>query len=962
MKNRSADSHSVTGLRKIAEKISDADSAETVASLTSEQLQKTLHELRVHQIELEIQNEELRRVQEELEVSRARYFDLYDLAPIGYCILNEKNLIRDANLTIADMLGRTRRALIRQTFSRFILPEDQDIFYLLRKKPLENGVSHAGELRLSKNGGTPFWVHIVLSAYQNTEGEPGLRVVISDINERKSLEDARTFLLRCGYPGSKEGFFDALAHYLAKSLQMEYVCINRLSEDLHSAHTLAIYHNDHFDDNTSYPLNGTPCGDLVGKEICCFPANVCRLFPNDTMLHTLKAESYIGTTLWSFDGKPIGQIVVIGRTPLVNTGLTESILRMFATRAAGELERIEHENRIVSVNVRLDQQRAELQAIVENVLEGIILCGLDGRLEQWNPAARAMHGFVDGEACATDVSEFASMFESRNSRGEILAPEALPIARVIRGEQLSGVEIHIRRLDQNEIKILSYHGQIVRGAHKEMLLAVVMVRDITRFKHSEAEIRNIALFPEQNPSPVLRISRNGLLLYSNPAGRAFQEQWSMGPGNSVPKEWITLVLRSITTGKLLKKEVVTGSRIFEFTFVPLMDFNYVNVYAFDVTDRKQADLALKKVRNGLEMQVRQRTTDLLSTMEKLTIERQRFNDVLEMLPVYVVLLTPDFKVKFANRFFTDRFGTANDDRRLRKLFNGAATSGSCNLLKPPEPPVPPVRECTGPDNRNYEIYDFPFTDTDGTPLILEMGIDSTDRKKAEAALIEANEMKLLGQLTSGVAHEVRNPLNGIMSIMGALSKDLADDKRFDPYLHHLRSQVTRLTILMEDLLTLGRPLHEGNLMELSIVTLVEKSIAAWLQTVPSPGPQLQLIKPDAAQPFRIRGDSTSLMQMFINLLENALDHTGADAEIDCAVIENRSGRIVFSIRDNGSGIPAEILPKIFDPFFTTRKSGTGLGLSIVRRIVDNHQGTITVFNNSDGPGATFEVAFPLCRT
>ncbi|MBN1757666.1 MAG: PAS domain S-box protein [Chitinispirillaceae bacterium] len=961
MKKRPAAQHSGTSLRKIAEKITEADSAETVASLTSEQLQKTLHELRVHQIELEIQNEELRRVQEELEVSRARYFDLYDLAPIGYCTLSEKNLIRDANLTIGDMLGRTRTALIRQPFSRFILPEDQDIFYLLRKKPLQNGVSHTGELRLLKKDGTPFWVHLVLSAYRITDGEPGIRVVVSDINERKQLEDARTFLLRCGYPGSKEGFFEALARYLAKNLQVDHVYIDRLSEDLLTAHTVAIYHNDHFAANTSYTLTDTPCGEVVGNDIRCFPANVCRSFPNDAVLRELKAESYAGTTLWGYNGKPIGLIAVIGRAPMVNRVLTESILRMVALRAAGELERKKHENDLLIVNDCLEHQRIKLQAIVENVLEGIILCHLDGRLEQWNPAARAMHGFIDEKACAGDLSEFASMFESRNSRGDILSPDALPIARVIRGEQLSGEEIHLRRLNRDCMKILSYHGQIVCNTDGEKLWAVVMIRDITRFKQAEAAINDIALFPEQNPTPVLRISSNGLLLYSNPASRKFREQWSFKSGACVPPEWRDIVLRSITTGERLKKEAVTGSRIFEFIFVPLVHFNYVNVYASDITDRTHAEVGLKQVKDGLEIQVQQRTTDLLSAMEKLTIERQRFNDVLEMLPAYIVLLTPDYKVKFANRFFNERFGTSTDDQCLRHLFNGAPSSGSFNLFKSLENAAPPVRECTGPDNRNYEIHDFPFTDTDGSPLIMEMGIDVTDRKKAEAALIEANEMKLLGQLTAGVAHEVRNPLNGIMSIMGALSKELADDDRFDPFVQHLRSQVTRLTVLMEDLLTIGRPLHEGNIMELSMVSLVEKAIATWLQTVQFPKPQLQVIKPDAAQGCLIRGDSTSLMQMFINLLENALEHSGAEAEIVCSVHENTSGGIVFSVRDSGSGIPAEILPKIFDPFFTTRKGGTGLGLSIVRRIVDNHQGTITAFNNSDGPGATFEAVFPLSR-
>ena len=103
------------------------------------QPQRALHELRVHQIELEMQNEELRRAHEELEASRARYVDLYDMAPVGYLTLGEPGLILEANLTAAKLLGVARGALVKQPLPSFILPEDQDILYLHRKTLLETG-------------------------------------------------------------------------------------------------------------------------------------------------------------------------------------------------------------------------------------------------------------------------------------------------------------------------------------------------------------------------------------------------------------------------------------------------------------------------------------------------------------------------------------------------------------------------------------------------------------------------------------------------------------------------------------------------------------------------------------------------------------------------------------------------------------------------------------------------------
>jgi len=129
-------------LRRRAEEIARekaAPSAENLQALSPEETRQTLHELRVHQIELEMQNEELRRAQADLDAARARYFDLYDLAPVGYCTISEKGLILEANLTAATLLGVARGALVNQPFTRFILLEDQDIYYLHRRQLFETG-------------------------------------------------------------------------------------------------------------------------------------------------------------------------------------------------------------------------------------------------------------------------------------------------------------------------------------------------------------------------------------------------------------------------------------------------------------------------------------------------------------------------------------------------------------------------------------------------------------------------------------------------------------------------------------------------------------------------------------------------------------------------------------------------------------------------------------------------------
>jgi two-component system, cell cycle sensor histidine kinase and response regulator CckA len=186
-------------LRQRAEKIAQEKAfqiPEHLESLSIEAAQQMLHELRVHQIELEIQNEELRRAHAELEAARARYFDLYDLAPVGYFTLSDQGLILEANLAAATMIGVARSALVKQPISRFILKEDQDIFYLHRKNLFETGEPQAFELRLVKEDAAPVWVRIDATVAHDADGAPLCRATLIDITERRQIEEKLLNLMR----------------------------------------------------------------------------------------------------------------------------------------------------------------------------------------------------------------------------------------------------------------------------------------------------------------------------------------------------------------------------------------------------------------------------------------------------------------------------------------------------------------------------------------------------------------------------------------------------------------------------------------------------------------------------------------------------------------------------------------------------------------------------------------------
>lgn len=327
---------------------------------------RLLQELQIHQVQLEMQNEELRRVQRELEASQARYFNLYDLAPVGYLTLSERGVILEANLTAATMLETTRDALIKQPFTRFILGEDRKIYRLHCKPLIETGEPRRCELRMVKEDGTAFWGCLEVTVARNGDNEKIDRVVISNINERKQIEDIQAFLAQTTCGAQEEPFFRVLARYLSKKLDMFYVCIDRLEGEGLTARTVAVWCDDHFEDNVTYALKDTPCGDVVGKMVCCFPAGVSKLFPNDRVLQDLRAESYVGVTLFGRTGKPIGLIAVIGRRPLANPSLAETMLKLLAVRAAGEMEQMEAEE-------ALHDSERKFRTLFENNLNGVAL-------------------------------------------------------------------------------------------------------------------------------------------------------------------------------------------------------------------------------------------------------------------------------------------------------------------------------------------------------------------------------------------------------------------------------------------------------------------------------------------------------------------------------------------------------------------------------------------------------------
>jgi len=850
-----------------------------------------------------------------------------------------------------------------------------------------------------------------------------------------------------------------------------------------------------------------------------------------------------------------------------------------------DIEHEKTENSLKEAREQTEFDRKRLETILETIPSAVIIIDApSGKISYVNKRAMQLYGF---DTLGLGLDENAAKVKARRADGTDYPIEKMPVSRSLKfGQEVRNEEMIIERPDGQTLLITASTAQLsdMKG---NITAAIVVFEDITERKKAEKELFNLAKFPSENPFAVLRINRDGTVMYTNAESRRLPKPISVEVGDIVRPIWLKYVTEALSSNCRSDFEESAEGRWFEFKVAPILSEGYVNIYGSDITKRKDAEEAARKgeaaivaskyARSLIEasldplvtINAEGKITDVNNATEEATgcsrgkligsdfsdyfteqekakrgyqevfvkgfvkdyplavrhisgkvtdvlynatlyrneggkiqgvfaaardvterkkaeaavqAERKRLFDVLETLPTMVCLLTSDFHVVFANRSFREKFGESQGRHCYDYCFGNKKPCKFCESFVPFKTGQPHHWEVKAPDGSVIDVYDYPFTDVDGSTLILEMDIDITPRRRAEEqlrtaslyarSLLEAsldplvtissegkitdvnkatedatgysrelligsdfsdyftepekakagyekaftdgfvkdyalairnksgkitdvlynatvyknaegknqgvfaaarditqriameNELRQtleklrqsnaeLEQFAYVASHDLQEPLRMVASYVQLLQRRYQGklDAEADEFIAYAVDGANRMRGLIDDLLTYSRVGRLGKLFE---PTNLDSTLNIALKNLQASIAENKASITHDKLPV-LKADGGQLVQLFQNLIGNAIKFHGADPPCIHVSAKDKGGEIQFSVKDNGIGIDPQYFDRLFKIFqrLHTREEypGSGIGLAVCKKIVERHGGRIWI-ESELGKGST----------
>ncbi len=595
-----------------------------------------------------------------------------------------------------------------------------------------------------------------------------------------------------------------------------------------------------------------------------------------------------------------------------------------------------------------------------------------GKAFRWNKQFREISGYSDEEISAMKAPDsYYSQEDLEKAKGAM---------NDVMSQGLGKAEISLICKDGRRVPF-EYMVSVIRDNDNKIKYLVSIGRDITERKKAEDAL----IKSETKFRSVVESSPMGMHMYQLESGNRL-----VFTGNNHAADQILGVDNSQFIGKtiedafppLISTEVpdhyrrVAGQGESWMTEQIAYEDEKISgayqVHAFQTEPGKMVAMFL-------DITERKKAENIIAT------ERQRLFALFDALPAFVYLQAPDYTIKYSNRYYKEHFGETAGKLCYESLWGRNEPCKICHTFNVFDTKKPQQWEWDGaPDGRIYEINDYPFTDTDGTQLVLELGIDITKRKKSEKEqkrltkelIIKNRELEQVLYVTS---HDLRSPLVNIdgysqelyYSLRECMSSiedasDLSSIKEkialiikedIPESLHYIQSSVAKMETLIRGILSLSRlgsserkkEKIDMNEMMTTIIDnhrfrLNELRIKTEISTLPD-----------------CTGDSAQINQVFSNLLDNAIKYSASERSgvIHISGFQDNN-QSVYCMEDNGIGIAPRHQDKIFEIFhqLAPRKiKGEGMGLTIAHRIIEKHNGKIWL-ESEPGKGSRFFISLP----
>jgi PAS domain S-box-containing protein len=915
-------------------------------------VRELIHKLRVHQIELEMQNEELRRAHSELEESRNKYADLYDFAPVGYFTLNDKGIILEVNLTGAASLGVERQNLINQAFYQFVDEESRSVFHLYLKRLIETSTRQACEIKISRSDSTSFHARIEGTAIHNDRGNfSNIRIAMVDITAWKYMEG----VLQRIHEDLEKRLEKRGGELIKTSMELQTEATERRRAEKALREREEEYRNL-FQNVPIGVYRTTPDGRILMAN----PALVQMLGYSsfdELSSHNLEEEGFQPTyqrsqfkeliekenevrgleSKWT---RPDGTVIFIRENARAMREEDGTVLYY-----EGTIEDITQQ--------KYAEERFRL--VVESSPNGIVMTNRKGEITLVNPQAERMFGYSREELIGQSVEILVpERFRGGHSeyRTDFYAsPQARPMGM--------GRDLFARRKDGQEFPV-EIGLKPIKTDQGLVVLSVIV--DITERKQAEQVLREseerFRSMADSAPVMIWVSGKDKLCTYFNRSwlkfrGRTMEEEsgngWAEGVHPNDLERCLDTYISAFDARQEFKMEYRMRRHDGEYRwildhgvprFFPDGGFAGYIGSCIDITEQKRAEQALRENEEKLQTIINSTTDAILVYDEQgrviiMNREAKRLfcNDGKELNTIWDIV-PPEDRVSFSDRLRSVKEGDKLLDYETKKI--------------------------RGDGRRIFVSIALTYMNQEGGAFI-ETIRDIGERVIMRNKVIELEKAQIVGKMAEGIAHHMGTPLASMLLRVQMLKEDMPripEYMGFTEKLDSIEKQIFYGQKVIQRLLRFVSKPQSERVPE-RIFILLEEAVDMIRPLSKRLGIDLELrIDGD----LKVVADPNLLELVFLDLITNAVDAMQGGGKLSIIASKNGSEVAEILISDTGSGIPKEVLPFIFEPFFTTKPAGkgTGLGLSVAKRIIHDHGGEISI-DSVEGKGTSVCIRLPIYK-